>query len=97
MTVKEPSQKIIVIKGTGLGKSMISHGLAHWYETEKIPYRQIFARETNVERELKKLRDFIGFVLIDTPYDDCPVVPWQTIEITGGGFITPADYQNLPL
>ena len=90
MAAKEPSQKIILIKGPGLGKTLLSHALGLYYKKHDIPYRHIIGREQNIKRELEKLRDFIGFILIDTPYDNHPVVPWQTIEITGGSFIDSA-------
>ena len=83
------TQRIVMIKGAGLGKSLFANALSQHYIETGIPFRMIFAREANVEQELQKLHDFPGFIIIDTPYEHDSITTWQTIEITGGGFIDP--------
>lgn len=80
------NQRIVLIKGgSRAGKSFLSKALARMYELQDLRCKRIVLPEQSLEEELNKLKDFHGYILVESPLDDLPIAAWQTIEISGRG------------
>ena len=90
--IQRPTKrKIILIQGSGLGKSFVGDAIVRVYIYENVPFR-IFTVGSLEELKLvlASTRNFRGYVLITTNLFVSNLMkrhkPWQTITLEGGFF-----------
>lgn len=77
--------KVILVKGSGLGKTYVGKLLETGYNNQGIACKRHQADFQLAPEEIKTLNDFDGYVIIETNQTAVEgITPWQTIEITGG-------------
>ena len=76
--------KVILIKGSGFGKSCIGNLLAEKYQREDTPFQRLIIGSRINKKQLKAIETFAGYSIIETNTSELNITPWQTIEISGG-------------
>jgi len=77
--------KVIVINGSGLGKTYIGKLLEEEYKKQGIACKRYQISSRLEAEEIETLNNFIGYIIIETNQTTIKgISPWQSIEVTGG-------------
>jgi hypothetical protein len=91
--------KLILISGTGKGKTLIGNAMAEFYASRGIAHKRISADSAaHLRRVASELKDFAGFIVVDTNlpaemFADLQV--WQRIDIQGAAVLKQSDFSEM--
>lgn len=77
--------RVILITGSGLGKSYIGNLLAAKYKSQGIACKYYHIGSRFDSETIKTISRFTGYIIIETNLTTIEdITPWQIIDISGG-------------